>query len=495
MALEEGLMYANKNGTNISPTMSTTTLVDVMYGNSLNNTWCKSLISIWNNDSIRVNLIVDPNSPLPPPLPIDQLSSPTSPVSASKFEPVPETVINQARRFVRVVKTESSGLGISIKGGKENKMPILISKIFKGMAADLTGQLYVGDAILSVNGMDLRDITHDEAVQILKKAGKIVDLEVRYLKEVMPYFTRRQQIIEQQLLQQQNSFFIPLKLAYVTSPNTADNNLDNEHQQQQLINNKIIEIYTSTYQRIGLETSISSYNNASSPNTKTNSLSYFCLKFADPQTAKIWLNKINTIIEKLTAIAIQETNQLFQMLNKTHNFHLKYLGWVNEQVLINNPSNIQMQQQLSTNSSISSSLSSNNAATTNNIKCQFQSKPIVCALMNDSLLAYEQVPQSTEEWLQPIYNYSLLVTRLVLQLPNTQNVNSPYSNASTEENFNFLTRHGTSRGVVSHLFRCLNKNDLKTWTSLIEKQTHTAIALIKHADFRQSIIFFMHFTL
>ena len=34
---------------------------------------------------------------------------------------------------------ESGGLGISIKGGVENKMPILISKIFPGMAADLTG--------------------------------------------------------------------------------------------------------------------------------------------------------------------------------------------------------------------------------------------------------------------------------------------------------------------------------------------------------------------
>ena len=35
---------------------------------------------------------------------------------------------------------ESGGLGISIKGGVENKMPILISKIFNGMAADLTGK-------------------------------------------------------------------------------------------------------------------------------------------------------------------------------------------------------------------------------------------------------------------------------------------------------------------------------------------------------------------
>lgn len=56
-------------------------------------------------------------------------------------------------------------------------MPILISKIFKGLAADQTQALYVGDAILSVNGADLRDATHDEAVQALKRAGKEVLLE------------------------------------------------------------------------------------------------------------------------------------------------------------------------------------------------------------------------------------------------------------------------------------------------------------------------------
>ena len=89
---------------------------------------------------------------------------------------LPESIAGQ-KRLIRVYKEDSNGLGISIKGGKENKMPILISKIFKGMAADRTEKLYVGDAILSVNGEDLRDATHDEAVKALKKAGKVVDLE------------------------------------------------------------------------------------------------------------------------------------------------------------------------------------------------------------------------------------------------------------------------------------------------------------------------------
>ncbi|XP_029142043.1 beta-1-syntrophin-like, partial [Protobothrops mucrosquamatus] len=91
-------------------------------------------------------------------------------------EQVPEAVSNQ-KRCVKVLKQEMGGLGISIKGGKENKMPILISKIFKGLAADQTQALYVGDAILTVNGADLRDATHDEAVQALKRAGKEVVLE------------------------------------------------------------------------------------------------------------------------------------------------------------------------------------------------------------------------------------------------------------------------------------------------------------------------------
>ena len=109
-------------------------------------------------------------------------------LAASPEEKIPpESILNEVRK-VRVIKQEVGGLGISIKGGKENKMPILISKIFKGLAADQTDALYVGDAILAVNQEDLRNATHDEAVRALKQAGREVDLTVKYLKEVTPYF-------------------------------------------------------------------------------------------------------------------------------------------------------------------------------------------------------------------------------------------------------------------------------------------------------------------
>ena len=105
--------------------------------------------------------------------------------SSSLDNGVPEHLANQ-KRTVRVAKSGTGGLGISIKGGRENKMPILISKIFKGMAADQTGSLFVGDAIISVNGDDLRDASHDEAVRSLKKAGDVVELEgIEYLCSIL----------------------------------------------------------------------------------------------------------------------------------------------------------------------------------------------------------------------------------------------------------------------------------------------------------------------
>lgn len=84
------------------------------------------------------------------------------------------------KRTVHIQKKSNEGLGISIKGGKENRMPILISKIFRGLAADLTGEIYVGDAIISVNDKNLREATHEQAVEILKNSGEVVTLEGRY---------------------------------------------------------------------------------------------------------------------------------------------------------------------------------------------------------------------------------------------------------------------------------------------------------------------------
>lgn len=45
------------------------------------------------------------------------------------------------------------------KGGREHGVPILISELEAGGPAALTGQLYVGDAILAINDVDLTQVT------------------------------------------------------------------------------------------------------------------------------------------------------------------------------------------------------------------------------------------------------------------------------------------------------------------------------------------------
>lgn len=137
--------------------------------------WCKVTVSL-NDDALTLSLDEPPDSISGSATNDDISAQLTNSHSKSEASNVPDSVPGQ-KRSVKVYKEETNGLGISIKGGKENKMPILISKIFKGMAADKTGQLYVGDAILSVNGEDLRDATHDEAVRTLKNAGKVVEIE------------------------------------------------------------------------------------------------------------------------------------------------------------------------------------------------------------------------------------------------------------------------------------------------------------------------------
>ena len=48
-------------------------------------------------------------------------------------------------------------------------MPILISEIHADLPAHRCGNLFIGDAILAVNGIDLRQVRHSEAVQILSQ--------------------------------------------------------------------------------------------------------------------------------------------------------------------------------------------------------------------------------------------------------------------------------------------------------------------------------------
>ncbi|KAL0969373.1 hypothetical protein UPYG_G00226200 [Umbra pygmaea] len=87
-------------------------------------------------------------------------------------------------RTVVLRRQSTGGLGLSIKGGAEHKVPVVISKIFKDQVADQTGKLFVGDAMLQINGINVDNCTHEEVVNLLRSAGDEVTITVQYLREV-----------------------------------------------------------------------------------------------------------------------------------------------------------------------------------------------------------------------------------------------------------------------------------------------------------------------
>ncbi|KAK5933693.1 hypothetical protein CgunFtcFv8_014154 [Champsocephalus gunnari] len=265
--------------------------------------------------------------------------------------PVPETITN-VKRTVRVTKQDVGGLGISIKGGKENKMPILISKIFKGLAADQTEALYVGDAILSVNSYDLREATHDEAVQALKKTGKEVILEVKYIKEMSAFF--------------KNSGSPGAALPWDSPPSTPQRGTElspAEGKEPRSIPLKMCQVL----RRQCPPDTEHRYFEVISANRKN---SVF-LRAIDPAMAQSWFNAIQTGTANLLPRLKGE------MKSMQIGIDVKHLGWITEQVT------------------------------------QGPEKPVLAMLTDRDLLLYPSLPESKESLSSPIKSHPLIATRLV----------------------------------------------------------------------------------
>ncbi|KAL0132128.1 hypothetical protein PUN28_000112 [Cardiocondyla obscurior] len=100
-----------------------------------------------------------------------------------------------------VLNKGSSGLGFNIVGGEDGE-GIFISFILAGGPADLSGELRRGDQILTVNGINLRTATHEEAAAALKGTGQTVTIVVQYKPEDYNRFEAKIQDLKQQISQQ-----------------------------------------------------------------------------------------------------------------------------------------------------------------------------------------------------------------------------------------------------------------------------------------------------
>nr|XP_030128854.2 disks large homolog 3 isoform X4 [Taeniopygia guttata] len=124
-------------------------------------------------------------------------------VTPSRYSPVPRHMIGDDD-FTReprkiILHKGSTGLGFNIVGGEDGE-GIFVSFILAGGPADLSGELRRGDRILSVNGVNLRNATHEQAAAALKRAGQTVTIIAQYRPEEYSRFESKIHDLREQMM-------------------------------------------------------------------------------------------------------------------------------------------------------------------------------------------------------------------------------------------------------------------------------------------------------
>ncbi|XP_051810893.1 disks large homolog 3 isoform X7 [Acanthochromis polyacanthus] len=124
-------------------------------------------------------------------------------VTPSRYSPVPRHMLGE-EDFTReprkvLLHKGSTGLGFNIVGGEDGE-GIFVSFILAGGPADLSGELRRGDRILSVNGVNLRNATHEQAAAALKRAGQTVTIIAQYRPEEYSRFESKIHDLREQMM-------------------------------------------------------------------------------------------------------------------------------------------------------------------------------------------------------------------------------------------------------------------------------------------------------
>ncbi|XP_038605416.1 disks large homolog 1 isoform X8 [Tachyglossus aculeatus] len=126
-----------------------------------------------------------------------------TPTSPSRYSPVSKGMLgdDEITREPRkvVLHRGSTGLGFNIVGGEDGE-GIFISFILAGGPADLSGELRKGDRIISVNSVDLRSATHEQAAAALKNAGQAVTIVAQYRPEEYSRFEAKIHDLREQMM-------------------------------------------------------------------------------------------------------------------------------------------------------------------------------------------------------------------------------------------------------------------------------------------------------
>ncbi|XP_022083318.1 gamma-2-syntrophin-like isoform X2 [Acanthaster planci] len=340
-----------------------------------------------------------------------------SPVEAEVNGP---EIDSSKERTVCLRRQKIGGLGLSIKGGAEHNIPILVSRIFKDQTADQNGGLYVGDAILKVNGMSIERATHDEAVAALKNAGTEVVLTVRHFRAATPYLKQAAKLAdaENQLevqIEQSNS--MPNHDSSWQTRNSALGQQQEANARQPKPEKRWVDLLSIPL----LMARVSRYTPGTDklrPNSfelvGMDSMSSGILLCHNAAELKDWLKCISANIATLNAQSMKISNNLLQPSDQ-----ILHMGWIGERL----PTVMQMHTW----------------------------KPKFLTIRGSDILLFNTPPVNTRDWVRCERTYKL---------------------------YEVITRvYKTGDAVSNHHYLCTQtRSELNVWQNAIQRATQAAVS-------------------
>ncbi|XP_026467987.1 gamma-1-syntrophin-like [Ctenocephalides felis] len=231
-------------------------------------------------------------------------------------------------RMVQITRQKVGGLGLSIKGGAEHKLPILISRIYKDQAADITGQLFVGDAIIKVNGEYITACIHDDAVNILRNAGDLVVLTVKHYRAATPFLQKQLSKEGPELDNAETCAELQADEGWKSASESRPTSMTSEPEKRwiDVITVPLMMAYVTRYM-FGTDKLRPNAFEVRGLNGATTGVIY-C---DDLAILSQWLKYITDNIVGLTHLQMKLYNRNFVVGER-----IEYMGWVNEGIMNNN---------------------------------------------------------------------------------------------------------------------------------------------------------------
>ncbi|XP_039538185.1 tyrosine-protein phosphatase non-receptor type 4 isoform X3 [Pimephales promelas] len=139
--------------------------------------------------------------------------------------------------LIKMKPDENGRFGFNVKGGSDQKMPIIVSRVAPGTSADLcVPRLNEGDQVVLINGRDIAEHTHDQVVMFIKASCESHSGELLLLVRPNAIYD----VVEEKLETEPDFQYIPEKSPTDTSLLDQDAWRDSMLQLKEGLNNATI---------------------------------------------------------------------------------------------------------------------------------------------------------------------------------------------------------------------------------------------------------------